>query len=80
MDVDLEGVVVLTDDQAVADGGEVQPQGLQIHRALLADDEHRVEGEGDVLLAEGVEVGTGAALGAVQLRHGLALEAAQHAL
>ena len=57
VDVDLEGFVVLADDQAVADAVEVGPEGVQIHvRVVLAYNEHRVKGEGDLLVAEMGEV------------------------
>ena len=66
MDVDLERLVVLADDQAVPDAVEVGPEGLQVHvGVVLADDEHRVKGKGDLLggipgsaLTEGQKYGT----------------------
>ena len=54
--MDLERLVVLADDQAVADGAEIGPQGLNGGVFPLAHDEHRVKGEGDLLLAESGEV------------------------
>ena len=55
--MDLERIVVLADDQAIADGAEIRPQGLNGGIFPFAYNEHRVEGEGDLLLAEGGEIG-----------------------
>ena len=50
MDMDLEGLVILADDQAVTDAVEVLAQRLQVHiRVVLLDDIHRVVSVGDVL-------------------------------
>ena len=83
MDVDLEGLVILTDDQTVADAAEVSPQGHEVDvLPCLAHHIHGVEGEGDLLLRHGVEVG----LFLVRLRlllifgDGLAAELCQHTL
>ena len=63
--VHLERLVVLADDKAVADAVEVGPVCREIDVGiLLAHDEHRVEGEGDILRVENVK---GAALGRVYL-------------
>ena len=78
VDVDLEGVVVFADDQAVADAVEVFAQAGEIHvLAGLADDEHGVEGEGDVLFADGGKVGL--LPGFLHLGDLLATQGAQHA-
>ena len=83
MDVDLEGLVILTDDQTVADAAEVSPQGHEVDVLPgLAHHIHGVEGEGDLLLRHGIEVG----LFLVRLRlliifgDGLAAELRQHTL
>ena len=58
MDVDLEGLVILTDDQAVTDAAEVGTQGHEVDVLPgLAHHIHGVEGEGDLLLRHSVEVG-----------------------
>ena len=83
MDVDLEGRVVLTDDQAVADAVQIGPQAAQVHvGVVLADDEHSVEGEGDLLVGEDLEVRLLLDLRALlgDLRHGLAPQGGQHSL
>ena len=50
MDVDLERLVVLADDKAVADGVEVYTQRLEIDGlVLLADDIDRIVGERNIL-------------------------------
>ena len=55
--MDLEGFVVLADDQTVTDAVQIGPEGGQIHVGIvLADDEHGVEGEGDVLVSDGGKV------------------------
>ena len=56
MDVHLEGLIILADDQTVADAAQIAPQTVQRTVSGLADDEHGVEGEGDVLIADGGEV------------------------
>ena len=61
MHMDLERLVVLTDDQAVADGAEIGPQGLNRGVFPLAHDEHRVKGESDLLLRHPQPQGGGAA-------------------
>ena len=83
MNVDLEGLVILTDDQTVADAAEVSPQGHEVDVLPgLAHHIHGVEGEGDLLLRHGVEVG----LFLVRLRFlhifgdGLAPQLCQHTL
>ena len=83
MNVDLEGLVILTDDQTVADAAEVSPQGHEVDVLPgLAHHIHGVEGEGDLLLRHSVEVG----LFLVRLRlllifgDGLAAELRQHTL
>ena len=83
VDVDLEGLVVLTDHQAVTDAVEVGAQRLQRDvGGGLADDEHGVESEGDVLHIHGLEIRLllfgGAVL--VLLGHGFAPQLCQHAL
>lgn len=55
VDVDLEGLVVLTDDDAVADGVKIGAQRGKVNVLVrLAHDIHRVEGKGDLA---GVELG-----------------------
>ena len=83
MDMDLEGLVILADDQTVADAAEVSPQGHEVDVLPgLAHHIHGVESEGDLLLRHGVEVG----LFLVRLRFlhifgdGLAAELCQHTL
>ena len=56
MDVNLEGFVILADDQTVADAAQIFPQAVQRAVRGLAHDEHGVEGEGDVLIADGGKV------------------------
>ena len=81
MDVYLEALVILADHQTVADAVQIGTQGLQRLLAHgLADDEHGVEGEGDLILQRG-EVGLFLDLGLVlDLGDGLAPQAAQHAV
>ena len=58
MDVNLEGLVILADDQRVAYAVEVGAQRVEIDvGVVLADDVHRVEREGDVLGVEHLERG-----------------------
>ena len=79
MDVDLEGLVILTNDQAVADAVQIGTQAVQGLVGGLADDEHGVEGEGNVLVADGGEVRL--LLGSIgHLRHGLTPQGAEHTL
>ena len=56
MDVDLEGLVILADDQTVADAAQIGAQAVQRAIRGLADGEHSVEGEGDILVADGGKV------------------------
>ena len=81
MDVHLEALVVLTDHQTVANAVQIGPQGLQ--RLLphgLADDEHGVKGEGDLILQRG-EIGLFLDLRLVgHFGDRLAPQAAQHAV
>ena len=81
VDVYLEALVILADHQTVADAVQIGTQGLQGLLAHgLADDEHGVEGEGDLILQRG-EVGLFLDLGLVlDLGDGLAPQAAQHAV
>ena len=76
--MDLKGLVVLADDQAVADGAQVGPQGLNGGVLPLAHDEHRVEGEGDLFLAEGGEIGLALGLFLGHIRDLLAPQGPQH--
>ena len=76
--MDLEGLVVLTDDQTVADGAEVGPQGLDGGVFPLAHDEYRVKGKGDLFLAYGGEIRLAFRLGLVYFRNGLAPQGTQH--
>ena len=83
MDMDLEGLIVLADDQAVADAAEIGPQGHQVDvLSGLAHHVHGVKGEGDLLLSHGVEIRLflvfGRRLGA--LGDGFAPQLRQHAL
>ena len=79
MDVYLEGLVILADHQTVADAAQIGAQTVQRLVGGLADDEHGVEGEGDVLVADGGEVRL--VLGGVlHLGHRLAPQGAEHAL
>ena len=58
VDVDLEGFVVLADDDAVADGVEVGAQRREVNVLVrLAHDIHRVEGKCDLAGVELGEVG-----------------------
>ena len=84
VDVDLEAVVVLADDQTVADAVQIGLKGLQplVGRGF-ADNEHGVEGEGDLLRGNGRVVGLALHLRlplAVPLGHGHAPQGVQHAL
>ena len=82
MDVDLKGLVVLADHQTVTDAVEICPQRLQRDIGHgLADDEYRVEGEGDVLRRHGGEVCLLlSGLASLRLGHGLAPQFRQHAV
>ena len=54
--VNLERLIVLTDDKAVADAVEIGAEGVKVKLALaLAHDEHRVKGKGNLLGAENVK-------------------------
>ena len=58
MYVDLECLVVLADDETVADAAEIFAQRVERGDILaLAHDEDRVEGEGDILGVENAEIG-----------------------
>ena len=58
VDVDLEGLVVLTDDDAVADGVKVGAQRREVNVLVrLAHDIHRVEGKCDLAGVKLGEVG-----------------------
>ncbi|CAN3970038.1 Glycerophosphodiester phosphodiesterase, partial [Dysosmobacter welbionis] len=74
VDVDLKGLIVLADHQTVTDAVEICPQRLQRDIGHgLADDEYRVEGEGDVLRRHGGEVCLLlSGLASLRLGHGLA--------
>ena len=53
VDMHLEGLVVLADDDAVADGVQISAQGLKIDiLARLAHNIDRIEGEGNVAVAQ----------------------------
>ena len=81
--MDLKGLVVLADDQAVADGVEIFPEGLQVGVLLeLADHKHCVKGEGDILHIDGLEVSfvRGSVAVLPGLGHGQAPDLVQHAL
>ena len=79
--MDLEGFVVLADDQTVTDAVQIGPEGGQIHVGIvLADDEHGVEGEGDVLVSDGGKVRLVVLRLLLHLRHGLAPQTAEHPL
>ena len=83
MDMDLEGLVILADDQTVANAAEISPQGHEVDVLPgLAHHIHGVEGEGDLLLRHGVEVGLFLMLGRLLLifGDGLAAELCQHTL
>ena len=56
MNVDFESLVVLADDERIADAVEEAAERLNAASAL-ADDEHGVEREGDVLFVEHGEIG-----------------------
>ena len=84
VDVDLEAVVVLADDQTVADAVQIGLKGLKplVGRGF-ADNEHGVEGEGDLLRGNGRVVGLALHLRlplAVPLGHGHAPQGVQHTL
>ena len=83
MDMDLEGLVILADDQTVANAAEISPQGHEVDVLPgLAHHIHGVEGKGDLLLRHSVEV----SLFLVRFRllhafgNGLAAELCQHTL
>ena len=58
MYVDLERLVVLADDETVADAAEIFAQRVERGDILaLAHDEDRVEGEGDILGVKNAEIG-----------------------
>ena len=76
----FERLVVLADDQTVADGAEVGAQRLDGGVLPLADDEHGVKGEGDLLLAHGGEVRLALGLFLGHLGNGLTPQGAQHAV
>ena len=83
MDMDLEGLVILADDQTVANAAEISPQGHEVDVLPgLAHHIHGVEGKGDLLLRHSVEV----SLFLVRFRllhafgNGLAPQLCQHTL
>ena len=76
--MDLERIVVLADNQAIADGAEISPQGLNGGIFPFAHNEHRVEGEGDLLLAEGGEIGLALGLFLAHIRNLLTPQGPQH--
>ena len=82
MDVDLEGLVVLADDQAVADAVQVGAEGVDGFISRFAHDEHRVEGEGNVFLGQSGEIGAllGGQPAVLLLRDGQAPQLVQHPL
>ena len=56
VDMDLEGLVVLADNKAVAYAREILAQRLKVNiGVMLAHDEDRVEREGDILRVEHIE-------------------------
>ena len=81
MDVDLERFVVLADDETVADAVEIEAQRLErdVGRGF-ADDEDRIEGEGDILRIELGKVGLFVCGGGLVRDDVVALQAAEHAL
>ena len=80
MDMNLEGFVILADDQAVADGVQIGTEGFQVGVLVLADDEHGIKGEGDVLVGQSGKVGLLLGLLAILLGHGQAAQLIQHTL
>lgn len=56
MDVDFESLIVLADNKAVTDAGEILAQRLKVNVGImLAHDEDRIEREGDILRVEHIE-------------------------
>ena len=81
--MDLEGLIILTDDQTVADAAEIGPQGHEVNILLgLPHHIYGIESEGDLFLRHHVKVGLFLVgiLRLAQLRHGLAPELCQHTL
>ena len=81
VNVDLERLVVLADHKAVADAVQKLAERLDGAVVDAADDEHGVEGKGDVLVADGGEVRlvTRGVLG-LERGHGLAAQRREHSL
>ena len=82
VDVDLELLVALANDQAVAHGAQIGAELIQGHGlGSAADNKYGIVGKGDVLQAQPGEVGPLLLLGQVgPLRHGFALHLIQHSL
>ena len=82
VDVDLECLVVLADDKAVADGVEVYTQRLEIDGlVLLADDIDRIVGERNILSCKVGKVRLLLRLACVLLQGNVvSLQACEHAL
>ena len=81
VNVDLERLIVLADHKAVADAVQKLAERLDGAVVDAADDEHGVEGKGDVLVADGGEVRL-VARGVLVLErgHGLAAQRREHSL
>ena len=81
MDMNLEALVILADNEAVANAVEVSTQRLEgLGLAALADDKDGIEGEGDLLVQHG-EVGLLLALlGIHHLGDLLTAQGAEHTL
>lgn len=77
VDVDFESLVVLADDERIADAVEEAAERLNAASAL-ADDEHGVEREGDVLFVEHGKIGLLLCILFGELRALLAAQGAEH--
>ena len=80
MYVDLEGLVVLADDETVADAAEILAQRVERGDILaLADDKDRVEGKGDVLRVKNAEISLFVRRARVLADNVVAAQALEHA-
>ena len=79
MDVDLKGLVILADDERVADRIKILAQRLNGFAEHLADNEDRVEGEGDVLKRQRAEIRLVLCTFRGKLGHFLAAQRGEHA-
>ena len=80
MYVDLEGLVILADDETVADAAEILAQRVERGDILaLADDKDRVEGKGDVLRVKNAEISLFVRRARVLADNVVAAQALEHA-